>query len=492
MQKTQAMSEQSNGSEDEDFSDDYGEDDFNESDNNESDTETVKDETDKNAKERISVNIPTQNHVNDFESTDDGYDERDDKEIVSDITTRPEVKLAQLRQKNVSHMTFDDSKRNRIQCLALCKIVYGFTHWRVAEAHIDLAAVYLRGKVYGLQTLKHVNLARDILLDYQSGSYQGDSMQEVELPHLLQKLYLLMGRAYLQLKNPVKAGHSLRKAQLISDNVGVSLAKNAFLRADILSSLATSISKKGKIGEATEYIEEALDLVEKISVDNSFTLVKLYKQLASTELLNGKHANIENVLQNYSKALKITTEIYGENSMHVADLLIVMARQRASSKREMSNPEEAETDIKRAVEIIRSQDGAEEKLITTEQLLCKLLIQQGKHAEAKTLLDGCKKNCEEIFDDTSIISAEVYELYGSLLFSQQKMSAALKYFLKAEDIYKGKQKCKAKREKLAKLIDVIRRSSKDDKLKTGHEKLKDRPRFNAEVTTPKSFVYKGS
>ena len=44
---------------------------------------------------------------------------------------------------------------NRIRCLALCKIVYGERDWRVAEAHVHLANVYLNGKHYPHQVSQH-------------------------------------------------------------------------------------------------------------------------------------------------------------------------------------------------------------------------------------------------------------------------------------------------------------------------------------------------
>ena len=77
----------------------------------------------------------------------------------------------------------------------------------------------------------------------------------------------------------------------------------------------------------------------------------------------------------------------------------------------------------------------------------------------------------------SLQSAELYELMGSILYRQNKLKKSVLFFTKAEDIYRGKKKYKTKQEKILKLIDMIRKGSKDDKLKTTSDKLKDRPRF---------------
>ena len=83
---------------------------------------------------------------------------------------------------------------------------------------------------------------------------------------------------------------------------------------------------------------------------------------------------------------------------------------------------------------------------------------------------------EEKFGDMSLQSGELYELMGNILFAEHKLPNALSFFVKAEEIFRGKKRFGGKQDKLNQVIELIRRS-KHDKLKTSDAKMKERPRF---------------
>ena len=376
---------------------------------------------------------------------------------------KPEEIILQLKAKNYEN-NLELRKCDKVRCLALSKIIYGKTHWKVAEAHIELANAYLKGKYFPQQTLKHVKLANELLLKMNKES------QEVQL--LLLKLYLAMGLAHYQLRKYKTAENCFQKAKLVSD--GCNTATDLFLevKVKILSSLSKTVGKMGQMGLAVEYLETGLAAANRMSKNKNLKMAKLYIQIINLELMNGKHINISTANEAGLKALEYLST--SKNTDKIANVHLLLSR--VESKKELVDYSKVEYHIQEALKI-HIENFDREKIISLQSMLCKVLIQQNRYAEAKDALQKCVEDCEITYGDLSIECAELYELIGSLNLDQKNFSDALAYLLKAEEIFSGKRIHKARQEKLLKVIDIIRKSSKDESLKTGSEKLKERPRF---------------
>ena len=395
------------------------------------------------------------------QTEDDSGEEEEDENF-----TRPEVLLARLRKENID-LDFNTAKINKIKSLALCKIIYGERHWKVAEAHVELANVYLKGKYFPHQTLKHANLARaNLLVSNESESF--------DMEYILQNLYYLMGRANFQLTKFKVAENCLQKAKLVSEKSNNATSKYMNMKVTILTYLASTVGKLGQLGQAVEYLEESIDLLKRMSGDNSIMTVKLYKQLANLELLNGKHANFSSALEALNKAINLCIDSSGKNCNETAEIYILISR--VEAQKEMPDFSKVENFIQEALGIYSNIENRD-KIVSAQQMLCKILMQQDKFSEAKLILTKSIEECEELTGDMSLESAELYELMGSLLFTLGKMSNALTYFMKAEEIYKGKKRHLKKQQNIVKAIEIIRKTTKDEKLKTSSDKLKGRPRF---------------
>ncbi|EHA99792.1 Tetratricopeptide repeat protein 23 [Heterocephalus glaber] len=133
------------------------------------------------------------------------------------------------------------------RCIALTRICYGDSHWKLAEAHISLAQGYLLMKGFSLQAKQHAEKAKEILTDFIVPPYDDNTdvfKCSVELFHTL-------GRAFLSLQ---KVYHSQKKSQ-----------------------------------EALPHYQEALEYVEISKGEESPEYVSILRELAGAEQALGFH-----------------------------------------------------------------------------------------------------------------------------------------------------------------------------------------------------------
>lgn len=399
---------------------------------------------------------------------EDGENVDDDSYVMQS----PELLLAKLRKEDDNYLEFESLKVNRIKCLGLCKIIFGQRDWRTAEAHLQLGETYFKGKYYHQQCLKHANLAKDILLDIQSKGSK--TFPSLELQNLLQNMYLLLGKTNYKIGKLKVSENCLLKAKIVSDKTQSDSIKFVLLRVSILTALGDTFSALGNFGQSTEYVEEAIEIVHKTPSTFMHLCINLYKQIVNIELMNEKHANLETAYDYANKALKLSMEVNSRECKETAQLLILSCK--VESLKDISNYEKIEKNINEAIEIYKILKLPDNEIVALK-MHCKILMQQEKMFDAKTKLDEAILKCESVFGDCSLQTADLYDLMGSILFSQKKLPVALNFFLKASEIYEGKRKCAEKREKLNRVIEIIRKSCKDDTIKTSDEKLKERPRF---------------
>lgn len=388
-------------------------------------------------------------------------------ELIENISyTDPEIMLTKLQNINVDR-NFDVSRISKIQCLALCRIVYGERHWKVAEAHVQLANVYLKGKQYHQQVLKHTNIARDILL----AAHKGDPSDESKREYLLQNMYYLMGRVNYNLSKHAVAENLLMKAKLVADHSENATSIFLKMKVSILSSLASTLSKRNQEGQAIEYIEEGIEVANKLSGSDKTSAIDLHKQIVNIELKNGKNGNISFAVESALKALELSSTYNGKDSKETADIYVLMSRLEILN----DNPayENIENHLNKALEIFTTLENTS-KIIHTMEMISKLHMKQEKFSLAKSVLKEAINICEKAYGDMSVLSAELYDLLGNILFAENRMQGALSYFSKAEETFNGRTKYQERHSKIIKLIQVIKKSQNKNMENT----MKGKPLFS--------------
>ncbi|MBW02062.1 Tetratricopeptide repeat protein 23, partial [Eschrichtius robustus] len=99
-----------------------------------------------------------------------------------------------------------------VRCVALTRICYGDSHWKLAEAHVNLAQGYLQLKGLSLQAKQHAEKAKEILTNAIVRPYNDNT----DVFKCSVELFHTMGRALLSLQKFKEASENLTKAERLS------------------------------------------------------------------------------------------------------------------------------------------------------------------------------------------------------------------------------------------------------------------------------------
>ncbi|KAB0352999.1 hypothetical protein FD754_017856, partial [Muntiacus muntjak] len=127
----------------------------------------------------------------------------------------PREKLRLSEEKAKSYASSHEYKKalhELVHCMALTRICYGDSHWKLAEAHVNLAKGYLQLKGMSLQAKQHAEKAKEILTSSIVPPYNDNTdvfKCSVELFHTL-------GQALLSLQKFKEASKNLTKAEILS------------------------------------------------------------------------------------------------------------------------------------------------------------------------------------------------------------------------------------------------------------------------------------
>ncbi|CAI9590312.1 unnamed protein product [Staurois parvus] len=105
-----------------------------------------------------------------------------------------------------------------IKCVALSRIIYGDSHWKLAEAFANLAYGYLTYQELPAQAKQHAESAKSILL---GGVDMTKSLKEKRgILGTLVTIYYTLGMAHLLQTNGREAYISLQKVEKIMEELG--------------------------------------------------------------------------------------------------------------------------------------------------------------------------------------------------------------------------------------------------------------------------------
>lgn len=441
------------------------------------------------------VRIKVQQRCSSSEESDFNENTKDgnkDAEYVEGLAP-PEVLLKNYRRQAQEFANMGDERAvyDRVRCVALTRIIYGDNHWRLAKAYSKLSQAYFEQRGMAQQALLHAGNARDVLLAADAAKQQGRQVYDrSDVLPILELIYLVMGKAQLALKNTQKAEHSLKKAELVSqerEDLEPS-HQDPQRRLQILMLLGRASLRGHKTGHALEAFEKALEVAQTQYGEDSKELIPIYQCLARAESSQGDPTSHERATKLLHRAYDISKLRFGEDSLEVADSSVAVASSYLSTD---ENHEKAKKYLEGAISLYMQHRGSfNSSTINAQDELSRLLIRDGSLEEAVSLQKSVAEAKVVLYGDPSEEAAASYQMLGSIKLKQGRMEQALKWLTKSYNMLRltlGTTHKKTKQ--IADVISRLKMSPDAQRFLTSEEKLKKRPRFTQVVGRSKPLGY---
>ncbi|KAK2491984.1 hypothetical protein MC885_011367, partial [Smutsia gigantea] len=213
----------------------------------------------------------------------------------------PREKLHLCEEKAKSYFSSHEYKQaiqELVRCIALTRICYGDSHWKLAEAHVNLAQGYLQLKGLSLQAKQHAEKAKEILTNSTVPPYN----ENTDVFKCSLELFHTMGRALLSLQKFKEASENLAKAERLSKELlqcgRITEEEWMEIQAQIKMSFAQVYQGQKKSKEALPHYQEALEYIEISKGEKSLECVPILRELAGAEQALGFHdTSINHFLQ---------------------------------------------------------------------------------------------------------------------------------------------------------------------------------------------------
>ena len=209
-------------------------------------------------------------------------------------------------------------------------------------------------------------------------------------------------------------------------------------------------------------------------------MIPLYQSLARAHK-KGPDANHKKSAESIEKCVQIAEKNFGAETTELADVLY-------GTTIDMQGIEEydsmqSQTHLEQCLKIYRDNYGPDhKKTIETQEALCSVLIHEGEHDKAASIVRDVMTSKMMVYGDPSLSLAESYQLLGTIRLSQGKMDKALKHFGKCQSMLSvvlGQNHKKTLQ--VTETLDMIKKTPGAMKFQSAADKLKDRPRFNGTV-----------
>ncbi|XP_021120422.1 tetratricopeptide repeat protein 23 isoform X4 [Heterocephalus glaber] len=324
------------------------------------------------------------------------------------------------------------------RCIALTRICYGDSHWKLAEAHISLAQGYLLMKGFSLQAKQHAEKAKEILTDFIVPPYDDNTdvfKCSVELFHTL-------GRAFLSLQKFKEASENLVKAERLSRELLQCgrIVKEEWIevQARIKLSFAQVYHSQKKSQEALPHYQEALEYVEISKGEESPEYVSILRELAGAEQALGFH----NTAINHFLQAHVIILGRSPSQEEAADSAQLVARAAVASRRP-EHHDVAEKYFQESMAHFKNAEGAgNTKFLAIQDEFCHFLQITGQKERATLILKESLEAKVEAFGYFSLEVAETYKLVGGADLAQGNHSGAhknLKKCLQIQSLLYGPQ-----------------------------------------------------
>ncbi|XP_037365953.1 tetratricopeptide repeat protein 23 isoform X2 [Talpa occidentalis] len=321
-----------------------------------------------------------------------------------------------------SNHKFKEAIQELVRCMALTRICYGDSHWKLAEAHVNLAQGYLQLKGMSLQAKKHAEMAKEILTNSIAPPYNDDT----DVFKCSIELFHTMGRALLSLQKFKDASENLTKAERLSKELlqcgRIIKEEWVEIQARIKLSFAQVYQGQKKSKEALPLYQEALEYIEMSKGERSLECVPVLRELAGVEQALGFHdAAINHQLQAHHIVLSRnpSQEEAGGSAHSVARTAVASG-----------NPEHhgvAEQYFQESMANLKDAKGSgKAKFLTIQDEYCHFLQATGQQERATSILKESLEAKMGVFGDLSSEVAETYRLLSAADLAQRNHVGAHK------------------------------------------------------------------
>ncbi|XP_062946450.1 tetratricopeptide repeat protein 23 [Cynocephalus volans] len=323
----------------------------------------------------------------------------------------PQEKLLLCEEKAKSYSSSHEYKQaiqELVRCVALTRICYGDSHWKLAQAHVNLAQGYLQMKGLSLQAKQHAEKAKEILSSSIGPPYDDN----VDVFKCSIELFHTMGRALLSLQKFKEASENLTKAKRLSKELlqcGRIIKEEWIeIQARIKLSLAQVYRGQKKLKEALPHYQKALEYVEISKGEKCLECVPVLRELAGVEqALRFHDASINHFLQAHLIVLSRSP-----SQEEVADSACFIARAAIASGRP-EHHDVAEKYFQESMAHLKDSEGMERaKFLSIQDEFCHFLKITGQKERATSILRESLEAKLEAFGDFSPEVAETYRLLG--------------------------------------------------------------------------------
>lgn len=384
----------------------------------------------------------------------------------------------------------DKAVRERIKILALARIVYGSSHWKLAEAHVNLAEDYLELKGFNAQAEYHTENAMTIMLN--SVTTTTSEQEKADVFGILFQINYIQGKAQMAMKKYTEAENAFTKA----DRAYQARSKLSCVTDDECDDMEIKLTqatarlswRQKKYAVAGTQYDKVIDLTKRRYGQDAVELIQLYQEGGRLEQSKGRHANHDKAIDMFLQAHSIAAAIYKYASEEIVDTALALAQAYASTGREEAESS-AESYLNECLSSCTTVYGPDhQKTLEVQDELARLLIRTEREADALEMLKSSLPLKNEVYGDYSENVADTHKLIASVYLAQGNIEKSLRSYKKClniEVLVLGKNHRKTK--DTERTIDILMASpglSKKFVLNTEDE-LKKRPRFNAFSKTAK-------
>ncbi|KAL1774420.1 tetratricopeptide repeat protein 23 isoform X2 [Sigmodon hispidus] len=352
---------------------------------------------------------------------------------------REKLHLCEERAKSyISSHEYKQAIPELVRCVALTRICYGDSHWKLAEAYINLAHGYLQLKGLSLQAKQHAEKAKEILANSIESPYHDNTI----LFKCSTELFYTMGRALLNLQKFKEASESLIKAEKLTKEMlqcgNMTKEEWVEFQARIKLSFAQLYQGQKRSKEALPYYQKALEYTEIIKDEKSLECVPVLREMAGVEQALGFH---DAAVNHFSRAHLI---ILSKNPTpeEAADSAHFIARAAVASGRH-DHHDVAEQYFQESMTHVKDSEGAgRAKFLSIQDEFCNFLQIIGQKERATMILRESLEAKVGAFGDFSPEVAETYRVLGRADLAQGNHNGAhmkLKKCVQIETFLYGSQ-----------------------------------------------------
>ncbi|XP_012978929.1 tetratricopeptide repeat protein 23 isoform X2 [Mesocricetus auratus] len=334
---------------------------------------------------------------------------------------REKLHLCQERAKScLSSCEYKQAIQELVRCVALTRICYGDSHWKLAEAYVNLAQGYLQLKGLSLQAKQHAEKAKEILANSIESPYHDNT----DIFKCSIELFHTMGRALLSLQKFKEASENLVKAERLSKEMlqcgNIIKEEWVEIQARIKLSFAQVYQGQKRSKEALPYYQKALEYTEITKDERSLECVPVLRELAGVEQALGLH---DAAVNHFSRAHLIVLS-KNPSPEEAADSAHFIARAAVASGRH-DHHDVAEQYFQESMTHVKHSEGAgKAKFLSIQDEFCNFLQITGQKERATMILRESLEAKVGAFGDFSPEVAETYRVLGRADLAQGNHSAA--------------------------------------------------------------------